>query len=59
MDSIHGTEHYHFTVLVLDDFGEGIPVAWLISNKANAIMNIFLLLSFGIVSVVGIYCIYK
>ena len=40
LDSTHGTNHYDFklvTVLVLDDFGEGIPVAWLISNKEDTI----------------------
>ena len=26
------------TILVLDDFGEGIPVAWAISNREDAIM---------------------
>ncbi len=38
MDATHGTNHYDFklvTVLVLDDFGEGIPVGWLLSNKED------------------------
>ncbi len=38
MDATHGTNHYDFklvTVLVLDDFGEGIPVGWLVSNKED------------------------
>ena len=37
-DSTHGTNHYAFpltTVLVIDDFGEGVPVAWLISNHED------------------------
>ncbi len=41
MDATHGTNHYLFklvTVLVLDDFGEGIPVGWMISNKEDGIM---------------------
>ena len=36
VDSTHGTTAYDFqlvTVLVIDDYNEGIPVAWLISNK--------------------------
>ena len=39
MDSTHGTNMYDFvlvTVLVIDDCGEGIPVAWEISNKEDA-----------------------
>ena len=35
MDSTHGTNAYQFlliSVIVLDDFGEGIPMAWAISN---------------------------
>lgn len=38
VDSTHGTNVYEFllvTVLVVDDFGEGIPVAWLITNKED------------------------
>ena len=38
LDATHGTNHYDFklvTVLVLDDFGEGIPVGWLLSNKED------------------------
>ena len=41
MDATHGTNMYDFkliTILVLDDFGEGIPVAWAISNREDAIM---------------------
>ena len=36
VDATHGTTAYHFqlvTVLVTDDYNEGVPVAWLISNK--------------------------
>ena len=39
MDSTHGTNVYDFylvTILVLDDYGEGVPVAWLITNRDNA-----------------------
>ena len=47
MDATHGTNHYHFklvTVLVLHDFGEGVPVGWMISNKEDGIvLRIFLL----------------
>ena len=38
MDATHGTNHYHFnlvTVLIMDEFGEGVPVGWLISNKED------------------------
>lgn len=46
MDATHSTNHYSFklvTVLVLDDFGEGIPVAWLISNKEDGVTLVELL----------------
>ena len=39
VDATHGTNAYDFlliTVLVIDDFGEGVPVAWAISNKEDA-----------------------
>ena len=39
MDSTHGTNVYDFylvTILVLDDYGEGVPVAWLITNREDA-----------------------
>ena len=38
MDATHGTNAYDFlliTVLVVDDFGEGIPVAWAIINSED------------------------
>ena len=38
MDSTHGTNVYRFyliTVLVVDDFGEGLPVAWCLSNRED------------------------
>ena len=40
MDATHGTNMYDFqliTVLVIDLFGEGIPVAWAISNHENTL----------------------
>ena len=40
MDATHGTNHYHFklvTVIILDDFGEGVPVGWMISNKEDGV----------------------
>ena len=36
VDSTYGTNAYYFsliTLMVIDEFGEGIPVAWAISNK--------------------------
>jgi len=41
MDSTHGTNQYDFnlvTVLVVDDFGEGNPVAFMISNREDEIV---------------------
>ena len=38
LDSTHSTTGYDFllvTVLVKDEFGEGVPVAWLISNRED------------------------
>lgn len=38
MDSTHGTNPYDFhliTVMVIDDFGEGIPVAFMICNRED------------------------
>ncbi len=35
MDATHGTNHYDFTIIVLDDYGEGVPVGWMISNKED------------------------
>ena len=38
MDATHGTNAYRFhiiTLLVVDDFGEGMPVAWCISNRGD------------------------
>ena len=38
MDATHGTNAYDFnliTVLVVDSFGEGLPVAWAIANRED------------------------
>jgi len=38
MDSTHGTNLYQFlliSILVIDEHGEGLPVAWAISNKED------------------------
>ena len=46
MDATHGTTQYDFlliSVLVVDGHGEGIPVAWAISNKEDInIISLFL-----------------
>ena len=46
MDATHGTNHYDFnlvSVLILDDFGEGVPVGWMVSNKEdNNVLTEFL-----------------
>ena len=44
IDSTHGTNGYDFTlitIVVIDVFGEGFPVAWCISNREDklALMN--------------------
>ena len=41
MDATHDTTQYHFLLicnLVIDDHGEGIPVAWAITNREDAAM---------------------
>ncbi len=41
MDSTHGTNSYDLyltTVLVLDDYGEGVPLAWLLSNREDTLI---------------------
>ncbi len=38
MDTTHGTNMYDFnllSVVVLDEYGEGIPVAWMISSRED------------------------
>ena len=38
IDSTHGTNAYHFnltTIMVIDDYGEGLPVGWMVSNKED------------------------
>ena len=45
IDSTHGTNMYDFflvTILVIDEYGEGLPVAWMISNREDAMaLNVF------------------
>ena len=39
MDATHGTNYYDFklvSVLILDDFVEGVPVGWMVSNKEDS-----------------------
>ena len=38
VDATHGTTMYDFlliTVLVMDEYGEGVPVAWALSNRED------------------------
>ena len=45
VDATHGTNGYDFlliSVLVIDEFGEGFPVAWCLSNRQDQ----FLLINF-------------
>ena len=40
-DTTHGTNHYDFnllTLLVVDEYGEGIPVGWMISNREDTLV---------------------
>ena len=40
IDTTHGTNIYHFnliTLVVIDEYGEGIPVAWMLSNREDTI----------------------
>ena len=39
IDSTHSTNHYDFpltTIMIIDEFGEGVPVAYMISNSEVA-----------------------
>lgn len=41
MDATHGTNQYDFllvSILVVDEYGEGLPVAWLISNREDQLV---------------------
>lgn len=43
IDVTHGTNMYDFnllTVIVIDDYGEGIPVAWMVSNREDSMLLI-------------------
>ena len=40
IDITHGTNIYHFnliTLVVIDEYGEGIPVSWMLSNREDTI----------------------
>ena len=41
VDVTHGTNSYNFlliAVLVMDEFGEGFPVAWCYSNREDSVI---------------------
>ena len=41
MDATHSTNQYEFmltTIMVIDEYGEGCPVAWLISNREDQLV---------------------
>ena len=41
VDATHGTNMYDFhliTILVIDEYGEGIPVVWVITNREDALL---------------------
>ena len=38
IDSTHGSNAYHFnltSIVIVDDYGEGLPVGWMLSNKED------------------------
>ena len=44
-DATHGTTQYDFQLIstvVIDDYGEGLPVAWAISNREDVALVQFL-----------------
>ena len=46
LDATHGTNAYDFkliTLLVIDDFGAGIPVCWAISNREDSLVLVEML----------------
>ena len=41
VDSTHGTNGYNFnliTIIVVDEYGEGYPVAWCVSNREDQVL---------------------
>ena len=45
VDGTHGTNGYDFTlitVMVIDEYGEGFPVAWCISNREDQLLLILM-----------------
>ena len=43
MNSTHGTNCYDFnrtSLVVVDEYGEGIPVGWMISNRQDTLVTI-------------------
>ena len=41
IDSTHGTNMYDFnliTFVVVDEYGEGVPVAWMIANREDSVI---------------------
>lgn len=44
VDATHSTNYYEYllvTVMVVDDFGEGIPVAWAITTRRHLYAGLF------------------
>ena len=43
IDVTHGTNVYDFnllSVVIIDEYGEGVPVAWMISNREDSMILI-------------------
>ena len=43
IDSTHGSNAYHFnltSIVIVNDYGEGLPVGWMLSNNADKQMLI-------------------
>ena len=38
IDGTHGTNGYDFTVMIIDEYGEGFPVAWCLSNREDQLL---------------------
>ena len=48
-DTTQGTNHYDFnllTLLVVDEYGEGIPVGWMISNREKKKKDMLVIVEF-------------
>ena len=50
IDTTHGTNAYDFfllSIIVIDEFGEGIPVGWMVSNREDCLVVVEFLQTVG------------